>query len=33
MPVRSAFRIAALANPAWYVEIEVVAVHAAKTAK
>ena len=33
LPARSAFQIAALANPAWYVEIEVVAVRAAKPAK
>lgn len=30
LPARSAFQIAALANPAWYVEIEVVAVRTAK---
>ena len=33
LPARSAFQIAALANPAWYVEIEVVAVRAAKPVK
>ena len=33
LPSRSAFQIAALANPAWYVEIEVVAVRQAKAAK
>lgn len=33
LPSRSAFQIAALANPAWYVEIEVVAVRAAKAGK
>lgn len=31
LPSRSAFEIAALANPAWLVEIEVVAVRGAKT--
>ena len=33
LPARSAFQIAALANPAWYVEIEVVAVRATKPVK
>lgn len=33
LPARSAFQIAALANRAWYVEIEVVAVRVAKTAQ
>ena len=33
LPSRSAFQIAALANPAWYVEIEVVAVRQPKADK
>lgn len=33
LPARSAFQIAALVNPAWYVEIEVVAVRATKPVK
>lgn len=33
LPARSAFEIAALANPAWYVEIEVIAVRAPKAGK